>query len=81
MAVTSIRITFGPSRRRKPKAGDRRTTKAHGLQIRVWLRAPCGAMRVSNGRPCFDWVKPADLAPEDRHYLTTDERKEPWATP
>lgn len=32
--VTSMRATYGRPRK-KPKAGDRRTTKTHGVQIRV----------------------------------------------
>ncbi len=64
----------------KPKAGDRRTTKTHGLQIRVQCMArdfrtgaPIGRI-VRNGRPVFDWRKPLELDPWDYHHLTEAER-------
>lgn len=62
----------------KPKAGDRRTTKTHGLQIRVqcmardWSGQPIGRI-VRAGRPVFDWRKPIELDPWDHHHLTADE--------
>lgn len=35
--VTSMRVTYGQTKK-KPKAGDRRTTKTHGVQrLRDWL--------------------------------------------
>ena len=60
--------------RAKPKAGDTRVTKKHGLQIRVQCMArtmtgePIGRM-VRNGRPVFDWRKPVELDPWDQHLL------------
>lgn len=66
--------------RPKPKAGDRRTTKRHGLQIRVQCMArdfsgknPVGRV-VQNGRPVFDWRRPDQLDAWDHHHLTTEER-------
>lgn len=77
--VVSVRYFTGSSKP-KPKAGDRRTTKKHGLQIRVqcmardWMTGkPIGRM-VSNGRPVFDWRKPLELDPWDYHHLTAEER-------
>jgi hypothetical protein len=76
--VKSIRVTYGEPRK-KPKAGDRRTTKAHGVQIRVqsmardWQGRPIGRI-VSNGRPCYDWRAPCDLDPWDHYLLTVQER-------
>lgn len=65
--ITSIRFSSGPVRR-APKIGDRRTTKKHGLQIRVpevhsgrWVRA--------NGRQCYVWSKPANLVGTSFSYL------------
>lgn len=78
--IDSVRFFTGKVRK-QPKAGDRRVTKAHGLQIRVHIRArdtrgnPMG-MVCSNGRPLFDWCKPQHLAPWDRHYLSPDELAE-----
>lgn len=77
--VKSMRVIYGEPRK-KPKAGDRRTTKTHGVQIRVqsmardWQGRPIGRI-VSNGRPCFDWRVPCDLEPWDHHLLTAQE----WA--
>lgn len=77
--VVSVRY-YTSSSKPKPKAGDRRTTKAHGLQIRVQCMArdfmtgkPLGRM-VSNGRPVFGWRKPIELDPWDYYLLTADER-------
>jgi hypothetical protein len=65
--------------RPKPKAGDRRTTKTHGVQIRVQCMscAPNGQPQgriVSNGRPVFDWRRPDQLDAWDHHHLTDEER-------
>jgi len=63
----------------KPKAGDRRTTKKHGLQIRVqclardWTGAPIGLL-VRGGRPVFEWREPRHLAKWDRYLLSHDEK-------
>jgi hypothetical protein len=77
MPVTRIVITSTPARP-KPKTGDRRVTKKHGLQIRIpqvcTFGPGAGARIYSNGRPCFEWRKPADLPRIYRHYLTAEER-------
>lgn len=76
--VTSVRVTYGEPRK-KPKQGDRRMTKTHGVQIRVQRMArdlqghPIGRV-VSNGRPCFDWRTPRELDTWDHYLLTADER-------
>jgi len=49
------RVHIMPSQRPKPKAGDRRTTKKHGEQVRV--HETHNGMWVRNGsRYCFVWV-------------------------
>lgn len=77
--VVRVRYYTGSSKP-KPKAGDRRTTKMHGLQIRVQCMArdfrtgaPIGRI-VRAGRPVFDWRKPIELDPWDYHLLTEAER-------
>jgi len=74
-----MRITFTTApQHKKPKAGDRRTTKKYGLQIRVQCMAkrpdgkPLGRM-VQNGRPVFDWRRLDQLDAWDLHHLTNDE--------
>ena len=69
--MNRITITTAASRP-KPRAGDIRRTKAHGLQIRVQCMArdfrgqPIGRL-VSAGRPVYDWRRPAELDPWDQH--------------
>lgn len=77
--VVRVRYYTGCSKP-KPKAGDRRMTKTHGLQIRVQCMArdfrtgaPIGRI-VRAGRPVFDWRKPLELDPWDYHHLTAEER-------
>ncbi len=69
--VTSIRF-FTSAPRRQPKSGDRRTTKKHGLQIRVFERHN-GMLVVSGSRYRYEWRRPAELDGFDRHYLTPAE--------
>ena len=75
MPIT-VRVTYAS--KPKPKAGERRRTNKHGLQIRVqamatnWNGEPIGRV-VRAGRPVFDWCKPSDLQPWDRHWLTGEE--------
>lgn len=55
-----MKITILAPQRRKPKIGDRRTTKKHGLQIRV-VETHNG-MWVRNGsRYRYEWRKPSEL--------------------
>ena len=76
--IDSVRYFTGKSKT-APKAGDRRVTKKHGLQIRVqcmardWQGKPIGRI-VSNGRPVFDWRKPIELDRWDQHLLTEQEK-------
>lgn len=71
MAVTSIRITSGP-RRKKPKAGDEKTVKGVTM-IRQQRRVPpglphAGAYIVSSGRPCWEWVEKGGADDRSRPY-------------
>lgn len=76
--VKSVR--YMPPSRPKARAGDRRVTKKHGLQIRVQCRAydlsgaPIGLL-VHGGRPVFEWREPQLLAKFDRHLLTDAEKE------
>ncbi|NUY33278.1 hypothetical protein F0160_22600 [Paraburkholderia sp. JPY303] len=69
-----ITIVSGPSRP-KPRAGDRRVTKKHGEQIRVFLRTSCGAYDCTGGRQRYQWVPIADADKHGAaHYWTAEER-------
>ena len=68
-----ITITTGPARR-QPKIGDRRTTKKHGLQIRV-VETHHGMWVRSGSRYRYDWKLPQDLLNTQwEHLLTAAER-------
>lgn len=75
--MTRITITTAASRPR-PRAGDTRRTKRHGLQIRVQCMGrdmagrPIGRL-VSNGRPVYGWRKPSELDTWDQHLLQRPE--------
>lgn len=77
--VDCVRYYTSPQRP-TPNAGDRRTTKKHGLQIRVHARArdwngrPFGFL-VRSGRAVYEWRSPQDLEPWDRHFLSEEERQ------
>lgn len=80
MCVISIRFSSGPVRK-KPRAGDRRTTKKHGLQIRQPTLAKDHLGRVigfdcTGGRQNYEWVSPRDLHPLYHCHLTAQEKKE-----
>lgn len=63
-----MKITILAPQRRKPKIGDRRTTKKHGLQIRVV--ETYNGMWVRNGsRYRYDWRKPWELVGSQWDYL------------
>jgi hypothetical protein len=66
-----IHITTSPARPR-PKTGDRKVTKKHGLRIRV-PEIHNGMHVVSNGRPCYIWRRPQDLPVFYRRHLTPEE--------
>lgn len=67
--MTEIRIHFrsGPTRR-KPKVGDRRTTKKHGLQIRV-VETHNGMWVRSGSRYVYEWRLPKSLVGTSWAYL------------
>lgn len=74
-----VRYYYGAPRK-KPREGDRRETKAHGVQYRVQEVArdhagrPIG-YRVSNGRPVYEWKCPAELlGTRHEHLLTAEDR-------
>jgi len=69
MTVTRIRIRITTTPYRKPPAlGDRRTTKKHGEQIRIFEPCRAGMLVNSRGKPFYCWVDVADL-PERYSYL------------
>lgn len=57
--------------RPKPKTGDIRTTKKHGLQIRIPYKID-GCYIVSSGRQMYEWIKPEDLPDRYSHYIPKD---------
>lgn len=72
--MTTIHIhTLGPQRR-KPKIGDRRTTKKHGVQIRV-VETHNGMWVVSGSRHRYEWRKPHELLGTQWAYLLTAAEK------
>lgn len=56
--------------RRKPRIGDRRTTKKHGLQIRV-VTTHSGMWVRSGSRYVYEWRKPSELLCTRWEYLIT----------
>lgn len=48
------------SSRPRPRIGDRRCTKKHGLQIRV-AETSRGMWVLRNGRPAYEWRSLAEL--------------------
>ena len=69
-----MRIHILAPQRRKPKIGDRRTTKKHGLQIRV-VETHNGMWVRSGSRYRYEWRSPAQLLCTRWEYLITrDER-------
>jgi hypothetical protein len=69
------------ARKPAPKAGDRRTTKLHGLQIRVHAmgRDPVTGKAIGrlfrNKHPVFMWRRPVELDFWDQYLLTEEERR------
>lgn len=55
-----MKIHILAPKRRRPKIGDRRTTKKHGLQIRV-VETHNGMWVCSGSRYRYEWRKPSDL--------------------
>lgn len=77
-----MRIHVLKPQKPQPRAGDRRTTKKHGEQIRVQDMAtgfgaahsmPIGRV-VRAGRPVFSWVNPMAVERWDVHLLTPAEQ-------
>lgn len=74
-----IHISYGPARK-KPKFGDRRTTKKHGEQIRVFrmvrdTRGNVIGYDCTGGSQKYDWVPIADAAKHGAgHHLTKEEK-------
>ncbi len=70
----------GPTRRR-PKCGDRRFTKAHGEEVRVF-RIHNGAYVTASGRHCYDWIS-LELAAVDPRWceLLTDAERLKYGNP
>lgn len=55
-----MKVTLVSSRRR-PRIGDRRHTKRHGLQIRV-AETSAGMWVLRNGRQAYEWKTLRELA-------------------
>lgn len=65
-----MKITILATQRQRPKIGDRRTTKKHGLQIRV-VETHYGMWAKSGSRYSYDWRKPSELVGTQWAYLLT----------
>lgn len=67
-----IHISSGPVRR-KPRTGDLRTTKKHGLQVRIPERVQHGPDRGAyikrSGRLSYVWVSPAQAREQGYGHL------------
>lgn len=69
-----MRIHILGAQRRKPRIGDRRVTKKHGLQIRVVVTH--NGMWVTTGRSyCYEWQTPAQLLCTRWEYLIKPEER------
>jgi hypothetical protein len=79
-----IHISYGPARK-KPRVGDRRTTKKHGEQIRVFRMARWNGRVIgydcTNGRQQYDWVPLADAHKHGMSHHWTPEERERFAPP
>lgn len=71
--MIAVTVRSQPNRP-KPKQGDRRTTKKHGLQIRIMKRDSHGSFIVSGGRQLYEWVSPSAIPHQCAHLLTDEER-------
>jgi hypothetical protein len=74
-----IHFSFGLTRK-KPRVGDRRTTKKHGEQIRVFrmIRDIHGLITgydCTGGSQKYDWVPLADAEKRGVGYCLTAEEK------
>lgn len=74
-----IHISYG-TKRPKPRVGDRRATKKHGEQIRVFkmatdMRGNVIGYDCTGGRQLYEWVPIKDAAKHGaRHHWTAEER-------
>ena len=67
--IQSMRVWLSASKpRRKPRIGDRRVTKQHGLQLRVVCTHDWMWMR-SGSRYLYEWRSPAELIGTRWEYL------------
>lgn len=57
-----------PPQRPKPRIGDRRVTKQHGLQIRV-AETSGGRWVLRNGRQAYEWRTLGELVGTQFSYL------------
>ena len=80
MAVTRIHFITGRPRPVQ-RTGDRRTTKKHGVQIRIPVVHDGCYVRLASGRHAYQWVMLDDLPLRYSYLLTPEERSLPWATP
>ncbi len=64
-----MKITILGPQRRRPRIGDRRVTKRHGLQIRVVSTTAAGHWMRSGSRYLYDWRSPGELAGTRWEYL------------
>ncbi|MEM5325214.1 hypothetical protein VSR34_01200 [Paraburkholderia sp. JHI2823] len=74
-----IHISYGPTRP-KPRVGDRRVTKKHGEQIRVFSMVRDFRGRVlgydcTGGRQRYEWVPIADARKHGAAHHWTDEER------
>lgn len=71
-----ITISTGPERK-KPKTGDKRTTKKHGLQVRVpsMVKLFGGGLAYdcTGGRQNYEWKTPKELIGSRWEHLLTKE--------
>ena len=77
-----MRITISTTLQRKqPRTGDLRTTKKHGLQIRIPVRVTWGphkgAFVVSRGRQCYEWVSPAEACAQGYRHCVPEAHRPP----
>lgn len=74
-----MRIHILAPQRRKPKIGDQRTTKKHGLQIRV-VETHNGMWVCSGSRYRYEWRTPAQLVGTQWAYLLPRAQSTPQPT-
>lgn len=73
-----MRITISTTPQRKqPHPGDLRTTKKHGLQVRVPTPWPEGRMLRPGGRLRFEWVSPTEACLIGYAHLVPEEHRPP----